>query len=859
MAHQQDGLFPQSLLKAFSVLIFIILLKDVCNGQPQLIGPSQALVARAGDDVILPCHLEPAYDVSIKTLEWTRSSLDPRFVYVSRASQEIEKLKNPSFKGRTSLFVDELKYGNISLKISKVKFDDTGTYKCYIPEMEKEAFVELVVASDAATSPVISLSGIDKNRAGVVLQCESAGWYPEPELLWLDGEGNLLSAGPTETLRGPDDLYTVSSRVTVEKRHSNNITCRVQQKKISQSRETHRHVPEDFFEVPSSSPSVIIGLAVSLALCIMLLISSAAVLLCRMKKHKNNRSPEDQTDVGGAEVPLRGSSPKTRNKTSFWPIIWTSKLQDEQKRREEAEKNLQDIKEELQQEKETAAADLKTKLEDKNREMIESEIEKTEFIQKLMQTLLTLESELQLEKNTEIIDQLKQVKEASEDLKNQLENKNPEMSKSETELDEIIQRLMQTFPTLESKLYGNISQAQEEKQKMEREMERLRNQLDSTNQQLENKLKDEEKRDEETKEKVKKLLQEKQAAEKLKNQFKSKCHEMINSEKDAIIQKLMETFPTLDSKLQSEKITGIIKQQLQQVKGRVEKLKNQLEKNSHEMFKSEMEKDGIIQKMLQTLDSKLQVVKQAAELLKAELESRSLEMIKSEREKDEIVTKLMKTFPTLETKWKKNTDIIEQLVQVKQKAEDLKKQLQLQTHESEEKTETIHQLQQLEQAAKILKIQLESKNQQMIKSEREKDEFIQKLMAIFPTLDSKWKKNTEIIYQLQEVKETAEKLKQLEKKNLEFQAETDSKIIDQLQEVKDTAENLKKWMESKNWEMLQAEKRNDESDRKLKELVKQLQHEKKKTEKNLNELVKQLEEEKTEVSRSNLFNFGFRR
>uniref|UniRef100_A0A3P8QWK6 Ig-like domain-containing protein n=1 Tax=Astatotilapia calliptera TaxID=8154 RepID=A0A3P8QWK6_ASTCA len=243
MAHQQDGLFPQSLLKAFSVLIFIILLKDVCNGQPQLIGPSQALVARAGDDVILPCHLEPAYDVSIKTLEWTRSSLDPRFVYVSRASQEIEKLKNPSFKGRTSLFVDELKYGNISLKISKVKFDDTGTYKCYIPEMEKEAFVELVVASDAATSPVISLSGIDKNRAGVVLQCESAGWYPEPELLWLDGEGNLLSAGPTETLRGPDDLYTVSSRVTVEKRHSNNITCRVQQKKISQSRETHRHVP----------------------------------------------------------------------------------------------------------------------------------------------------------------------------------------------------------------------------------------------------------------------------------------------------------------------------------------------------------------------------------------------------------------------------------------------------------------------------------------------------------------------------------------------------------------------------------------------------------------------------------------
>ena len=62
-------------------------------------------------------------------------------------------------------------------------------------------------------------------------------------MFWLDGEGNLLSAGPTETVRGPDDLYTVSSRVTVEKRHSNSFTCRVQQNHINQIRETLIHVP----------------------------------------------------------------------------------------------------------------------------------------------------------------------------------------------------------------------------------------------------------------------------------------------------------------------------------------------------------------------------------------------------------------------------------------------------------------------------------------------------------------------------------------------------------------------------------------------------------------------------------------
>ena len=99
----------------------------------------------------------------------------------------------------------------------------------------------LLLSSGAVSTPFIEV--VTNNSEHVVLQCESTGWYPEPEVFWLDGEGNLLSAGPTETVRGPDDLYTVSSRVTVEKRHSNSFTCRVQQNHINQIREAHIHVP----------------------------------------------------------------------------------------------------------------------------------------------------------------------------------------------------------------------------------------------------------------------------------------------------------------------------------------------------------------------------------------------------------------------------------------------------------------------------------------------------------------------------------------------------------------------------------------------------------------------------------------
>ncbi|XP_030608873.1 butyrophilin-like protein 2 [Archocentrus centrarchus] len=222
----------------FHHTVILLLLMDIRTGQSQTVTPSQTVITSVGEDIILPCHLEPTSDAVSKSLEWGRLDLDPRFVHVWYDGQNLLVNQNPSYKGRTSLSTEKLKQGDLSLKLSRVKHSDNGRYRCYFPSGRKESVVELIVGS--LSSPTIA--GININRSAVALQCESAGWYPEPELLWLDSDRNLLSAGPTETLRGPDDLYTVSSRVTVEKRHSNNITCRVQQRKLNQSRETHIHV-----------------------------------------------------------------------------------------------------------------------------------------------------------------------------------------------------------------------------------------------------------------------------------------------------------------------------------------------------------------------------------------------------------------------------------------------------------------------------------------------------------------------------------------------------------------------------------------------------------------------------------------
>uniref|UniRef100_A0A3Q1H597 Ig-like domain-containing protein n=1 Tax=Anabas testudineus TaxID=64144 RepID=A0A3Q1H597_ANATE len=187
-------------------LYLFIYFSVVDEVQSLLICSQQPFIALAGDDVILPCHLEPATNTRFWKVVWTKPDLDPKYIHVHQAGLNIS---------------------------------DTGQYWCLLPPILTEVPVQLIVGS--VSTPVME---VISNISGTLdLQCESKGWYPEPELLWLDAEGKILSAGPTETVRGPDDLHTVSSRVTVEKRHSNNITCRVQQRNINQTRETQIHVP----------------------------------------------------------------------------------------------------------------------------------------------------------------------------------------------------------------------------------------------------------------------------------------------------------------------------------------------------------------------------------------------------------------------------------------------------------------------------------------------------------------------------------------------------------------------------------------------------------------------------------------
>ncbi|KAJ7992238.1 hypothetical protein DPEC_G00276450 [Dallia pectoralis] len=239
-----------------SAICLLMTCLSVCSAQNgvQVVGQTEPVLAVEGDDVILPCTLRssyrPLYAVD-ESVEWQRNDLKPKKVHFYRSREDYNADQNPVYRGRTSLFKEEMRNGNVSLKLTNVKLSDSGTYTCFIPTLKEpiQTNSELIVVP--ASQPEIVIVGL--NLTGVILQCEARGLVRKPEMLWLNSDGVILPANEP-TLTETEGRYTVRGNVTVQKTDNNTFTCRVRQQLMKHTMETQIHVSDLMFPEPFPEP-----------------------------------------------------------------------------------------------------------------------------------------------------------------------------------------------------------------------------------------------------------------------------------------------------------------------------------------------------------------------------------------------------------------------------------------------------------------------------------------------------------------------------------------------------------------------------------------------------------------------------
>ncbi|XP_035463053.1 butyrophilin subfamily 3 member A2-like isoform X1 [Scophthalmus maximus] len=220
--------------------------ESLTHAPPQEVEGLEKVLAFAGGDVILPCTFSNIASRDFPTVEWSKEDLKPNIIFLYRDGCEIQEMKNPAFEFRTSFVMKNLEHGGISLRISNVKLSDAGRYMCkrlWKNSISDVTTVELVVG--AVSEPKLSMELLE--GGGVTLLCEASCWLPEPDITFLDDQGNEIPAkeDPKRDLEA-SGCYTVRRRVplpTATNMKMKRVICRVHQLQLNQSRDTAILVP----------------------------------------------------------------------------------------------------------------------------------------------------------------------------------------------------------------------------------------------------------------------------------------------------------------------------------------------------------------------------------------------------------------------------------------------------------------------------------------------------------------------------------------------------------------------------------------------------------------------------------------
>ncbi|XP_027544852.1 V-set domain containing T-cell activation inhibitor 1-like isoform X2 [Neopelma chrysocephalum] len=110
-------------------MVACLLLVCLPRGQPE------TCHAFVGETVVLPCTITPPGELifSKSMLYW---QIDQKIVHFFQKGQDSPRFQDKRFHGRTSLFLDQMKHGNLSLKISNVQLQDNAEYTCIYKQDE---------------------------------------------------------------------------------------------------------------------------------------------------------------------------------------------------------------------------------------------------------------------------------------------------------------------------------------------------------------------------------------------------------------------------------------------------------------------------------------------------------------------------------------------------------------------------------------------------------------------------------------------------------------------------------------------------------------------------------------------------
>ncbi|MBZ3875617.1 Butyrophilin-like protein 2, partial [Sciurus carolinensis] len=205
--------------------LFIVFCLLYLTASLKVIGPSQPILVRVGEDIQLTCYLFPKANAQSMEVRWVQAHHYPA-VYVYMNGDHVAREQMVDYRGRTALMSDAIHEGRLTLQIRNARTSDDGQYQCLFEKdgVYQKASLDLKVVA-VGSSPRITMEVLTDGE--IQLMCTSNGWFPQPQMQWRDMEGKTIPSISEILHSDSHGLFHVETSLLIPNSSMANVTCSI--------------------------------------------------------------------------------------------------------------------------------------------------------------------------------------------------------------------------------------------------------------------------------------------------------------------------------------------------------------------------------------------------------------------------------------------------------------------------------------------------------------------------------------------------------------------------------------------------------------------------------------------------------
>nr|XP_026266466.1 selection and upkeep of intraepithelial T-cells protein 8-like [Urocitellus parryii] len=213
-----------SYFSGYCMCLILLQMMTLTSEKLMVTVPKGHLVARVGGQAALSCQLSPPQSAEHMEVLWFKGD-NSQFVYLYRGGHEVNGEAAPEYVNRTEFVKEAMGEGKVTLKIHNVSISDGGPYRCSFKDTDfsDAAGMNLSVAALGLETQIHVQVPVSD---GLVVECNSGGWFPQPQMEWRNSRGEVIPHSSKSYSQDGARLFHMKMTLLLRNR-SESIMCYV--------------------------------------------------------------------------------------------------------------------------------------------------------------------------------------------------------------------------------------------------------------------------------------------------------------------------------------------------------------------------------------------------------------------------------------------------------------------------------------------------------------------------------------------------------------------------------------------------------------------------------------------------------